>query len=691
MAEKSIFAGLQVLSPSDSIATDNFAALGRDRKEIDRALKIGVKTHRHDGSEGLTDPTATPSGEVIGSGGEIAGGLGISLAYTLQDLNGGETLLSPVETVSTPGPLEVPLVAPAAEFDSSSGVLLIDTYTYALTYTDEEGGETPVGPSVTVDRPPGYENGRIKLTELDSGMEAAGAKGWRLFRARGGGQYVLLATGEVGESEFIDTGEIEPDCNTHPPSDNINTTNQINQLKVTIPDDLIIEEATFINLYASLTGEFGEASLLEQFPVSSAGENAFFDSLEFADQQPPDRNRSYGGAPKIDPDTELLNFHWKQPVESVGELPSEGNEEGDVRAILNAETPTIYMYLEGEWQLIQTGGGGGAAVEMVDLFAGTELDAHWQAIVGEFPFNESEGLDANDGLVGTSEGGQIVRDDLSLRAGLTEIEFAISEFVSSKYQTGPIAKWIDKDNYLMAWRYEGTPYVEILGVWGGQEVINIQVKEGEAPSKPEAGKMVKLRLEHNPTGGVTLHWFYDGETEPSFSIERTLAELLEEKAGESEIQEGIEELLAAEGSPGVFLEPGADDITVSRWRTAQEPSFLRFESAVERDEPELGSVRVTIPSVSVTASGSVVDDAFDVELIGSGGVNVSITEPEEGAADFLIEGGNALLGQEGMGVIVIPAAEKGIERPNTHKQYTWFCKEEPENLAPFDIWIEEGP
>lgn len=333
MAKKTIFAGLQVLAADESIFTDNAAFTSRDREAIDRGLKIGIKTHRHDASAGLLDPVATPSGAVIGSGGTIAGGLGISLAYTLEDLNGGETLLSPVELVTTPGPLEIPVVAPTGEFSSAAGTLTIDTYTYALTYTDGEGGETPVGPSFTIDRPPGYANGQIKLAGLDAGLEEAGAAGWRLYRARGGRPYVLLATGGLGESEFTDDGSIEPDCDTHPPTDNINTTNQINQLKITIPTDGIITDATFINFYASLTGEFGESSLLEQYPVSSAGDSDFFTSLEFAEQQPPDVNRSYGGASQIDPDTEILDWHWRRPVAEPNALPS--GVEGDVRLSLS--------------------------------------------------------------------------------------------------------------------------------------------------------------------------------------------------------------------------------------------------------------------------------------------------------------------------------------------------------------------
>ncbi|MDP3984105.1 MAG: hypothetical protein Q8Q52_03765, partial [Acidimicrobiia bacterium] len=157
--EKTIFMGLTVLDANESIYTDNAAFTSRDREEIDRGLQIGIKTHRHDGTAGLLDPSIAPSGSIIASGGTIESGLAISLGYTIEDANGGETLLSPTATVTTPVPLDVPLNAPVGAFESGSGSLMVETYTYAFTYTDGEGGETSVGPSLTVERPPGYANG----------------------------------------------------------------------------------------------------------------------------------------------------------------------------------------------------------------------------------------------------------------------------------------------------------------------------------------------------------------------------------------------------------------------------------------------------------------------------------------------------------------------------------------------------
>lgn len=584
--KKTIFSGITVLAPDESIVSDNGAFTGRDREEIDRALKIGVKTHRHDGSAGLTDPVAAPSAEILASGGMIPGDLGITIGYTLLDLDGGETLISETTLVTTPSPLEVPLVAPVGVFSSAAGALMVDTYTYALTYTDGEGGETPVGPSITVDRPPGFENGQIELSGLAVGLEEAEATGWRLYRARGGGSYVLLTTGDETEDTFIDNGGTEPDCDTHPPTDNINTTKQTNRLKVTLPSASPVPDATFINLYASLTGEFGENSLLEQYPAASAGVDVFFESLNFAQRQPPDVNRSYGGAPKLDPDTELLDFHWKRPVNTVGDLPIEDNEEGDVRAILEEATPTMYMFLDGEWVEVQTGGGaGGGAIEMQDHFSGSALGVDWGFAVGEFPLEETQDLIVSGEFLkgSTGDGGQLVRKDLSLRRGLSEIDFKINSVGGGNYQVGTIAKWIDEDNYLLAWTYEGFPYIEVLGKWEGVEVINIF--DDETTPVPTTGEIVTMRL-HFSEEGIKLEWVEEGESSPSYVIEHSLEELKALKAGEPAVQEALEALLEAEGAPGVLLQPQGSQAWVDRWRAYTEPTALRLEGNIVVTQPD---------------------------------------------------------------------------------------------------------
>lgn len=329
--QKTQFAGLTELAPDESLIADNGAFVGKDRETIDRLLKLGAKTHRHTGLSGLGNPAGSPSASVIASGGTIPGDIGLAIGYTLQDGDQGETEISPTVAVSTPAPLQPPIVAPAAVIDYTAGSLTVDTYYYGITYIDGEGGETPLGPvSDGTDRAPGYANARVLLSGLTNGMATASATGWRLYRARGGGDFAYLASGAV--NTYTDDGSVAPICDDNPPPDDFeNTTNSINSLVVYIPDSPQIRQASFINLYASESGDFSGAVFLEQFPVGSAGKTALFRQLDLQDDQPPAVNLSIGGPAQIDPDTELLNWPWKRPASARAALGS--GVKGDVKLV----------------------------------------------------------------------------------------------------------------------------------------------------------------------------------------------------------------------------------------------------------------------------------------------------------------------------------------------------------------------
>jgi hypothetical protein len=354
--KKTLFAGLTVLEPGESLDTDSGAFTGSDREVEDRLFHIGAKTHRHNGLAGLGNP-ATPLGaSIIASAGTIPAALDISLGYTLEDETGGETMLSPIVTVSTPPLVSAPPAAPSAAASYAGGSLLVNTYFYAQTFTDGEGGETPLGPAVTVERQPGFASGKITVSNLTFGLEAAGAKGWRLYRAIGGGSYSLIATGGAASHSFTDDGTVSAECDVHPPAGEENTTLGVGTLLLTLPSGGL-SSATAINVYASVTGDFGGGSLLGSFPVASAGHTAAFASLELSSLSPPPVNRSIGGAHQIDPDTELIDWHWKRPTDTVPDLPASA-EEGDVRMVSSFSTPTAYVFHNGKWEIWQAGGSG---------------------------------------------------------------------------------------------------------------------------------------------------------------------------------------------------------------------------------------------------------------------------------------------------------------------------------------------
>jgi hypothetical protein len=360
--KKTTFAGITILDPGEGLDTDNSAFTGPDREAIDHFLRLGAKLHRHNGSPGLSNPLSTPSGAIIASGGTIAPEVTLSLGYTLEDAQGGETQISPLATTSTGPPLSVPTAAPSAAFTDSAGSLMVNTYYYGLTWADGEGGETPLGPTVGVERPPGFASGQIELSNLAFGMVGAGAVEWRLYRAIGGGVFNLLGTGNSSSNIFTDDGTVSADCDVQPPLNSENTTRHVNTLKVTLPpSDPNMASASLINLYVSTDGSFGGATLLDSYPLASAGKSAVYRGLELQDQSPPDVNRSVGGANQIDPDTELLDWHWKRPVLASANLGS--GALGDVRLV--ETTGHLYGVLSpltsagkpSEWTRLASGAG----------------------------------------------------------------------------------------------------------------------------------------------------------------------------------------------------------------------------------------------------------------------------------------------------------------------------------------------
>lgn len=338
--KKTPFAGLTILEPGEGLDTDSGSFIDRDRAVIDGFLRLGAKLHRHSGLPGLGNPAPAPSASIIASGGTIAPELTISIGFTLEDSGGGETTLSPLSTASTGSPMTIPPAAPSGVIDYTGGSLLVNTYYYATTFMDGEGGETPAGPVIGIERQPGFASGRVKLSNLKYGMAAAGAVGWRLYRSIGGGSMCLLTTG--AEDTFTDDGSVGVDCDTHPPNDGINTTKRVNTLLVKLPNaDANMASAAFINLYGTISGDFGGASLLGQYPIASAGNAIAYSSLEFNDAAPPDVNLSIGTASQIDPDTELLENRWKRPAATSALLPVVSTI-SDVRLVLNENEPFIF-------------------------------------------------------------------------------------------------------------------------------------------------------------------------------------------------------------------------------------------------------------------------------------------------------------------------------------------------------------
>lgn len=371
------FAGLLRLDPGEPLSADGFAFQYLNPAIIDRLLRVGAISHRHDERPPLShaDPALDPAVTVLGNGGQIGADLTITVGYTLVDVQGGETVLNaePV-VVSTQGGLDDPDTFPELAVEHDAGTLLADNYTYGVTLTDGAGGETALSPTTTITVPPGFPASRIRISGLESILLASeGALSWRLWRMVGSGGWGLLEEGTV--DEVVDDGTLCVDCNVNPPETAVGTTNATNRLQVVIPAGQPPETVAF-RIYATTGDFFTSPALLGQYPIADANQIKEFTVLEFQGGAPPVVPTSIGGASKIDPDTEVLGT-WKKPVPTAAELPSVGNADGDIRVVTALREARIWNEDTDSWEPFGGGGGGGGAT--FELDAGPE----WRDASGE--------------------------------------------------------------------------------------------------------------------------------------------------------------------------------------------------------------------------------------------------------------------------------------------------------------------
>lgn len=355
------FAGLTDLDSGDPISTDGSSFTTRSPEIIDQWLSQIVAI-RHTGAEPIANPASAPEVTVSSTGGGIPTGTSAWFAYTTIDAGGGETAQSPVTNATTPAGIGAPASAASGTVDYSAGTLMIATFQYVFTITDETGGESEMSPVLTLDRVPGPASARVLINGLSAAVAMAGGAGWRMYKATNGTQYALAGAGNSADDTFTDAGGISLDYSTQPPTSD--TTNQTGSFTVTVP----ASGGVAFKLYASDQDSFFSPALYGTFPIASAGMPIVVGNLgALLFGSPPPVSNATRGAPMIDPDTELLDWHWKRPVDQTTDLPA--GEQGDVRLVYGASA--IYGVLgnvaEGpsDWtELVNPGGGGGGSASI---------------------------------------------------------------------------------------------------------------------------------------------------------------------------------------------------------------------------------------------------------------------------------------------------------------------------------------
>lgn len=370
-ASKTPFAGITRIPPGEPLSQDGYAFQDIDRGIIDLLLRLGGVTHKHDAHAALANPSLAATLGKATTGGEIQANLPIYVTYTLQDANGGETLPVATETITTDAGFTDPTDAPGAVVSYAAGTLLASNLSYAITVADGAGGETALGPLVSVAIAPGHANAEVTLSGLAAALAASsgGALGasYRLWRQQDGGPWYLIATGT--SDVFVDNG-VAGDCTVIPP--NTSTTQGTNVLFVTVPTGQPAGTSRF-SIYASLDGSFTNPALLGNYPAADLGTEKTYTSLTTLDGAPPAVSSCWPGANQIDADTDIANLRIKSPVATTGDLPTVGNRDGDLRAVLADHT--VHIWTGTAWAAVGGGGGGPAAGTVLSGVTSTTISS----------------------------------------------------------------------------------------------------------------------------------------------------------------------------------------------------------------------------------------------------------------------------------------------------------------------------
>lgn len=361
MSERTSFVGLEVLAPGEPLSSDGYRFQAINPRIIDRVLQLGAVGHKHDAHAAVANPSEAPVVTTAAAGGTIPAEATLHVAFTWVDEEGGETLASPPEAVTTRAGLEAPTGAPTLAVSYAAGTLLAGNYDYALTVTDGAGGETEIGPSESIVVEPGHEHAEVTISNLKALREEVGGATHRLWRRFNGSVWYLIDESEG--DEVLDNGTLAGDCTVQPP--NSTTAHGTSTITVTVGEAAPARTVSF-NLYVSEDGSFPSPCFVANYPLSEIGKAIELTALELNNGEPPLVSLSIPGATKIDPDTDMVAWPWKQPVANAAALPAEGNENGDVRETLNDHALHSWDAESKTWVEITGGGGGGGGHQILN-------------------------------------------------------------------------------------------------------------------------------------------------------------------------------------------------------------------------------------------------------------------------------------------------------------------------------------
>lgn len=287
-----------------SLSDDGHKFTGRDRRVLDRIL-ASLEQHRHAGGERLETPAQGPTLELFETGGDLLAGQTLHYRVSYVDRHGLETAGSAEVAVAMPDPLAIPDQPMLEALDG--GQLAEDLYSYALTAVDDDGNETPLGPSnlITI-----TDRNTVKVTLATPPAGAAELHVWREMSGDAGPTRIGTMDPAVGE--YTDDGTTDSDpcpCDPLklPPLEN--ETNSNNSVLVSIPTTEV-ELPTLIKrwrIYRSATsGVYPSDSLVEEV-VDTVDETSDQLISEFLDTGTISPGQPLGRSQTLEPSQQLTS------------------------------------------------------------------------------------------------------------------------------------------------------------------------------------------------------------------------------------------------------------------------------------------------------------------------------------------------------------------------------------------------
>lgn len=285
-----------------SLSDDGYKFTGRDRRVLDRIL-ASLEQHNHSGGERLEMPAQGPTLELFETGGDLRAGQTLHYRVSYVDRHGLETAASDEVAVATPDPVAIP-DAPMLEAQDG-GELEEDLYSYALTAVDDDGNETPLGPSnlITI-----TDRNTVKVTLSDPPAGAAELHVWREMSGDAGPTRIASMDPDVGE--YVDDGTVDSDpcpCDPLklPPEEN--ETNANNSVLVSIPETEV-ELPTLVKrwrIYRSTTSGVYPADSLVEEVVETVDETSDQLVSEFLDTGTISPGQPLGRSQTLEPSRQL--------------------------------------------------------------------------------------------------------------------------------------------------------------------------------------------------------------------------------------------------------------------------------------------------------------------------------------------------------------------------------------------------